>query len=79
MELQVPYRICSEISEADRVWKDQSEHWSNPADIVRAEKSGDPGSGSLCGSHPHAGEHPPEFERITICGVPEREKLADDI
>ena len=79
MELQVPYRICAEISETDRVWNDQSEHRSNTADIVRAEEHGDPGSGSLCGSYPHAGEHPPDFERITICGVPEGEKLPDDI
>ena len=79
MELQVPYRICPAISTTNRVWEDQNEHRSNTADIVRAEESGDFRSGSMPRPHSHVGEHPPELERVPIYGIPEREKLPDDI
>ena len=38
MELQVPYSICTEISETSDIWTDQSRHRKDTKNSVRTEK-----------------------------------------
>jgi hypothetical protein len=79
MELQVPYRICAEISTTSGVWEDQNERRQYPTDVVRAEESGNIGSACMSGSHPHAGEYSTKPKRIAIHGVSEGKEFPDDI
>lgn len=61
------------------LWADQVGHWDYSKKIVRVQGGGDIESGSMPGSHPYAGKHPTKVQCITVYGISQRKKFADDI
>ena len=79
MELQISYRVCTEISAASDLWKDQGRGREDIKDAMRTQRGRNHRSGSVPESYPYAGEHTAEVQRVRIHGIPEGKKLADDL
>ena len=60
MELQISYRICTEIQKADHLWKNQGRDRENTANAVRKERGGDNKGRSVRGPYPYAGQYSAE-------------------
>ena len=54
MELQIPHRICAEISAQSIFRREAQRDRENTAAVVRMEKGDDPRGGSMPGSYSHA-------------------------
>ena len=79
MAMQVPYSICTEIPQTDRVWKDQGRRGKNLTGTEREKRGGDHRGGVLPGSHPYAGVDTAAHECVRVYGVSEKQKQSDDI
>ena len=63
----------------ENIWADQGGYRKNHKTAMRNEEGGNNRDRSVSGSYSHVSEHTAEHQRIAICGIPEREKITDDI
>ena len=78
MALQIPSRVCAEVSQTGDLSLVGGGCRGNPAGFVRTEESGDYRGGMLSRPYPYAGGNPALYERGRIHGVPEEQEQPDD-
>ena len=79
VEMPVPYRIRTEISEERDIWKNQGRHRADTKKAMLAKGGRNTGSAGMSGSHTHVGKHTTEYKCSAVYGVLKREKQSDDI
>ena len=79
MAMQVPYSICTEVPQTDRVWKDQGRRGKDLTGTEREKRGRDYRGGVLPGSHPYAGVDPTPYECVRVYGLLEKQEQPDDL
>ena len=74
VELQVPYRVCTEVPEESILWREARGDREDTEAAMRVEMGGDHRSGDLPGPRAYAGKYPAKGSGIELYGIPEREE-----
>ena len=68
MEMSIPHRICTEISQTGDIWKVPSRNRENDKASMWKERCGDNPSERVSRPYPHAGKHTAEDECVAVYG-----------
>jgi len=79
MELQIPYRICTEISPQSVLQGKKSSNRKNLAGTVWMERRKDHRSRSMPGSYPSLRRDPPEIFYFGVHGISKGKKRCKDV
>ena len=78
MELQIPHRVCAEISAQTVLQRKSKRDWRDFETAQRMERSKNSRSRNVPGSHPHAGGDPTEIECGRVHRISHLEKQFND-
>ena len=77
--MSIPRRLCTKISERSNTWTDSDRYQEHPKKTVRVYRGRNYRGRDLPRPYPYAGEYPAQIQCITVYGISQREKFADDI
>lgn len=77
--MQIPYRICPEISSTNHLRKDKAGHRTDDPKDVRVQGSRDNRSRSVQRSYPYARINPAKVQCVAIYGVLKGNEQLNDI
>jgi len=79
VDVQIPYRVYTQIPAESDLQPVQREHRPDPEEVMRLQGSRDNRGAPDGGSRTHVGKHPAQDQHIEFYGVAKREECTDDI